>query len=43
MALKKVREEFGLTNVYAMLPFVRTTWELKKVKRNNGGRRISSR
>lgn len=31
-ALKKVREEYGLTNVYAMLPFVRTTWELKKVK-----------
>lgn len=30
-ALKKVRDEFGLTNVYAMLPFVRTTWELKKV------------
>lgn len=31
-ALKKVREEYGLTNVYAMLPFVRTTWELVKVK-----------
>jgi len=31
-ALRKVREEFGLNNVYAMLPFVRTTWELKKVK-----------
>ncbi len=31
-ALKKVREEYGLTNVWAMLPFVRTTWELKKVK-----------
>lgn len=31
-ALKKVREEFGLENVWAMLPFVRTTWELKKVK-----------
>ena len=31
-ALKKVREEYGLTNVYAMLPFVRTTWELEKVK-----------
>jgi len=30
-AIKKVREEFGLTNVYVMLPFVRTTWELKKV------------
>lgn len=31
-AIRKVREEFGLTNVYVMLPFVRTTWELKKVK-----------
>ncbi|MGF7060342.1 phosphoenolpyruvate synthase [Brassicibacter mesophilus] len=31
-AIKKVREEFGLTNVYVMLPFVRTTWELIKVK-----------
>lgn len=31
-ALRKVREEYGLTNVYAMLPFVRTTWELIKVK-----------
>jgi pyruvate,water dikinase len=31
-ALKKVRDEYGLTNVWAMLPFVRTTWELKKVK-----------
>ncbi|MCF6463568.1 phosphoenolpyruvate synthase [Clostridium sp. Cult1] len=31
-AMKKVREEFGLENVWAMLPFVRTTWELKKVK-----------
>ncbi|MBZ2174569.1 phosphoenolpyruvate synthase [Schnuerera sp. xch1] len=32
-AMKKVREEFGLENVWAMLPFVRTTWELKKVKK----------
>lgn len=31
-AIRKVREEFGLTNVYVMLPFVRTTWELKEVK-----------
>ena len=31
-ALRRVREEFGLTNVWAMLPFVRTTWELEKVK-----------
>ena len=32
-AMKKVREEYGLTNVWAMLPFVRTTWELEKVKK----------
>lgn len=31
-ALRKVREEYGLTNVWAMLPFVRTTWELVRVK-----------
>ncbi len=31
-ALRRVREEFGLTNVYAMLPFVRTTDELLIVK-----------
>ena len=31
-ALKKAREEYGLTNIYAMLPFVRTTWEVEKVK-----------
>lgn len=31
-AIKRVREDFGLTNVYVMLPFVRTTWELKRVK-----------
>jgi len=31
-AMKKVRDEFGLENVWAMLPFVRTTWELKRVK-----------
>lgn len=31
-AIRKVREEFGLTNVNVMLPFVRTTWELKRVK-----------
>ena len=30
-AIKKVREEFGLTNVWVMLPFVRTTWEVKRV------------
>ncbi len=31
-AIKKVRDEFGLDNVYVMLPFVRTTWELIEVK-----------
>lgn len=31
-AIKKVREEYGLINVWAMLPFVRTIWELEKVK-----------
>jgi len=31
-ALKKARDEFGLTNIYAMLPFVRTTWEVEKAK-----------
>ena len=31
-AMKKVREEYGLTNVIAMLPFVRTPEELVVVK-----------
>lgn len=31
-AIKKVRDEFGLINVWVMLPFVRTTWELARVK-----------
>ena len=30
-ALKKVRQEMGLTNLIAMVPFVRTTGEAKKV------------
>ena len=29
-AIKKVREELGLKNVWVMLPFVRTTWEVAK-------------
>jgi len=29
-ALKKVRDQLGLTNVWAMLPFVRTTWEVEQ-------------
>ena len=29
-AIRKVREEQGLTNVYVMLPFVRTTWEVER-------------
>jgi len=30
-AIKKVRDEWGLKNVWVMLPFVRTTWEVEKV------------
>ncbi|MEW6193386.1 MAG: phosphoenolpyruvate synthase [Bacillota bacterium] len=30
-AMRKVREEYQLTNVWAMLPFVRTTWEVRRV------------
>jgi len=30
-AIKKVREEMGLKNVWVMLPFVRTTWEVERV------------
>ncbi|MGA3058782.1 MAG: phosphoenolpyruvate synthase [Candidatus Bathyarchaeia archaeon] len=30
-AIKKCRTEWGLKNVYAMLPMVRTLWEAKKV------------
>ena len=29
-AILKVREEMGLSNVWVMFPFVRTTWELNK-------------
>ncbi|MET1160274.1 MAG: phosphoenolpyruvate synthase [Thermoprotei archaeon] len=29
-AIRKVREEMGLTNVWVMFPFVRTTWELER-------------
>ncbi|MFB0568500.1 MAG: phosphoenolpyruvate synthase [Nitrososphaeria archaeon] len=32
-AMKKVREEWGLKNAWAMLPFVRTTWEVDKCLR----------
>ena len=28
-AIKRVREEWGLKNVYVMLPFVRATWEVE--------------
>ena len=31
-AIKKVRDE-GLDNVYLMIPFVRTTWELKEIRK----------
>ncbi len=30
-ALRKVREEYGLKNVWVMLPFVRTTWEVESI------------
>ncbi len=30
-ALLRVREDRGLTNVWAMLPFVRTVWEMERV------------
>jgi len=30
-AMRKVREQYQLTNVWAMLPFVRTTWEVCRV------------
>ncbi|MCX8204295.1 MAG: phosphoenolpyruvate synthase [Candidatus Nezhaarchaeota archaeon] len=30
-AIKKVRDEMGLRNVWVMLPFVRTTWEVEEV------------
>ena len=29
-AIKKVRDDMGLDNVWIMLPFVRTTWEVEK-------------
>ncbi|MEM1537633.1 MAG: phosphoenolpyruvate synthase [Candidatus Nezhaarchaeales archaeon] len=29
-AIRKVRDEYGLRNVWVMLPFVRTTWEVEK-------------
>ena len=29
-AIKKVRDEMGLKNVWVMLPFVRTTWEVEE-------------
>ncbi len=32
-AIRKAREEYGLKNIWVMVPFVRTTWELKKVLR----------
>lgn len=41
-AIKKAREEFGLSNVWVMLPFVRTTWEVEsalKIMAEEGLRR----
>ena len=41
-AIKKVRDEYGLKNVWVMLPFVRTTWEVEeclKIMEEEGLRR----
>ncbi len=41
-AIKKVREDYGLKNVWVMLPFVRTTWEVEeclKIMEEEGLRR----
>lgn len=32
-AIKKVRNEMGLKNLWLMIPFVRTVWELREVKK----------
>lgn len=43
-AIRKVREEMGLKNVWVMFPFVRTTWELEKaikIMEDEGLRRSS--
>ena len=32
-ALKKVREEYGLKNVWLMIPFVRTVEEVKELRK----------
>ena len=43
-AIRKVREEMGLKNVWVMFPFVRTTWELKeaiKIMEEEGLKRTS--
>lgn len=43
-AILKVREEMGLSNVWVMFPFVRTTWELNKaikIMEDEGLRRSS--
>lgn len=31
-AIRKVRDDYGLINVWVMLPFVRTIWELERAK-----------
>ena len=43
-AIRKVREDMGLKNVWVMFPFVRTTWELKeaiKIMEEEGLKRTS--
>ena len=39
-AIKKCRSEWGLKNVYVMLPMVRTLWEAKQVLANHERRRL---
>lgn len=48
-AIRKVREEMGLNNVWVMIPFVRTTWEVERclkimeeegLKRNTGNFKV---
>ncbi|MEW5762725.1 MAG: phosphoenolpyruvate synthase [Bacillota bacterium] len=41
-AMRKVREEYHLTNVWAMLPFVRTTWEVERVRQIMASEGLSS-
>lgn len=33
LAIKKVQEEYGLDNVVLMIPFIRTVWEVREIKK----------